>query len=201
MEDPRSKEGDGRNGPTGQEGSPGAEEKGRVEIPVRDRRFWAGGEADDSHRKARPEPQMKEELPMTEGFTLKRRVNFVEVDLAGVMHFSNYYRLMEEAESGFWRSLGMGLLTGDGSRGLNWPRVSTSCRYFAPIRFDDELELKLRVAGVGEKCVRYEVDFLHAGRRVAHGKMTVICCAAGLRDGSFESIPIPDAVRSRLTAC
>ena len=32
-------------------------------------------------------------------FTLKRTVQFAETDMAGVMHFSNYFRIMEETET------------------------------------------------------------------------------------------------------
>ena len=36
-------------------------------------------------------------------FTIKRRVQFSETDMAGIMHFANYFRLMEEVEHAFLR--------------------------------------------------------------------------------------------------
>ena len=39
-------------------------------------------------------------------FKATRQVEFSETDMAGIMHFSNFFRFMETAEHGFYRSLG-----------------------------------------------------------------------------------------------
>ena len=49
------------------------------------------------------------EQMMSNEFVITRRVQFVETDLAGVLHFSNYYRYMEEVECAFWRDRGLGV--------------------------------------------------------------------------------------------
>ena len=38
-----------------------------------------------------------------------RQIEFVETDMAGIMHFSNFFRLMESAETSFFRSLDLPL--------------------------------------------------------------------------------------------
>jgi acyl-CoA thioesterase FadM len=50
---------------------------------------------------------------------------------------------------------------------VGWPRVSCACEFIGPIRFEDELELRLRVTRLGEKSFSYEVDFMLNGRRMA----------------------------------
>ena len=35
-----------------------------------------------------------------------RRVEFAETDMAGIVHFSNFFRMMEATEHAFFRSLG-----------------------------------------------------------------------------------------------
>ncbi len=40
------------------------------------------------------------------GFRYARRVQFAETDLAGIMHSSNFFRYMEEAEHALWRAAG-----------------------------------------------------------------------------------------------
>ena len=69
--------------------------------------------------------------------SIQRRVEFYETDMAGIVHFSNFFRFMEACEHAFLRSLdhelhGMldGLETG-------WPRVNATCDYRAPARFGD----------------------------------------------------------------
>jgi len=88
------------------------------------------------------------------------------------------------------------LVAGVGRGETSWPRVATSCEYFAPVRFDDELELALRVVKLGWKSVTYEVEFRCAGKRIALGRMTAVYCTIA-RD-QFQSRPIPDSVRAKL---
>lgn len=133
---------------------------------------------------------------MQNEFVIRRRVQFSETDMAGVMHFAAYYRLMEEAEHAFWRSVGLSVMTEDAGRLIGWPRRATSCEYFAPVRFEDELELALTIAELGEASVTYEVEFRCRGGRVALGRMTVVCCTT--RNGEFQPIPIPDSLRRQL---
>jgi len=131
-------------------------------------------------------------------FTLTRRVQFAETDMAGILHFSNYYRLMEEAEHAFHRSLGLSVVMEYDGVPIGWPRVATSCEYSSPARFEEELEVRLRVASLGEKSLTYEVEFSSGGRRVAVGRMTAVCCA--MREEAFEPVPIPRLFRERIEA-
>jgi acyl-CoA thioester hydrolase len=131
-------------------------------------------------------------------FTTTRRVQFAETDMAGIVHFSQFFRYMEECEHAFFRSLGLSVSMQHDGRHLGWPRVAASCEYAGPVRFEDEVELKLRVAKVGDKSFTYEVEFLLAGRRVALGKTTSVCCV--LADGKMNAIPIPADIRAKFTS-
>ena len=129
-------------------------------------------------------------------FTIRRRVQFADTDMAGVLHFSNYFRYMEEVEHAFWRSLDLTVYLRDADPHLSWPRVATGCEYFAPVHFEDEVDLVLRVTKVGEKSLSFEVEFLRGGKRCAAGRVTAVCCAT--RPGSFDPTPIPAAIRAKL---
>lgn len=133
---------------------------------------------------------------MAAEFTSVHLVQFSETDLAGIMHFSNFFRLMEEVEHAFFRSLGFSVSMQHDDVRIGWPRVSASCEFFGPVKFEDQVTLKLRIVRVGEKSLSYEVEFLVGDRRVALGKTTSVCCAVG---DAMRSIPIPAAIRSRLT--
>ena len=134
---------------------------------------------------------------MPSEFSILRRVQFAETDMAGIVHFSNYFRMMEEVEHAFFRSLGLSVAMQYEGMHVGWPRVSVSCDYFGPVRFEQEVELRLRVARLGEKSFNYEVDFLVDGRRMALGKTTSVCCE--LRpDGTMRSIAIPSSIREKI---
>lgn len=134
-------------------------------------------------------------MPAT--FSIHRRVQFAETDMAGVAHFSSYFRWMEEVEHAFFRSVGLSVAMKHDGMEIGWPRVSTSCEYSGPVRFEDELELRLRVTKVGGKSLSYEVDFLKGNQRVALGKLTSVCCTT-TADGTFMAIAIPAEIRAKL---
>ena len=130
--------------------------------------------------------------------TIKRRIQFHDTDMAGVVHFANYFRMMEEVEHAFFRALGLSVIMTHEALEIGWPRVAASCEYFGPLKFEDEVELIMRVTNVGEKSFNYEVEFQWEGRRVALGKMTSVCCE--MLDSGMRSIPIPPGIRKKLEA-
>lgn len=133
---------------------------------------------------------------MSAPFTMTRRVLFHETDLAGVMHFSNYFRLMEEVEHAWWRALGRSVHQVSDAEVMSWPRVSASCQFNAPVQFEDELELRLTVAEVGTKSLTMRVDFAHGGDLVASGEMRSVCCR--MEGGRFKAVTIPAELREKL---
>lgn len=137
-----------------------------------------------------------DDVMSSNAFTMTRRVQFAETDAAGVLHFANYFRMMEEVEHAFWRSLGHSVWFYDGDEVISWPRVHCTCEYAAPVKFEDELSLTFRVARLGERLVTFETEFHLDGRRIAVGRTKAVCCA--IRDGDFRSIVVPDNVRSVL---
>ena len=55
-------------------------------------------------------------------FKATRRVEFSDTDMAGIMHYSNFFRFMETAEHGFYRSLGFSVVMQEIDPRLGWPR-------------------------------------------------------------------------------
>ena len=134
---------------------------------------------------------------MSEPFRITRQVQFAETDMAGVLHFSNYFRLMEEVEHAWWRSLGLSVYMTDNARPkISWPRVNVSCEYAAPARFEDVLELRHRITRIGDKSIDHEIEFHHDGKRIALGKMTTVCCA--MTAAGFQAVTIPAEIRAKL---
>lgn len=130
---------------------------------------------------------------MAAAYTHVRTIEFVETDLAGIVHYSNYFRFMESAETAFLRSLGFALH--DPEADYAWPRVQVSCRFERPARFADELETRLYVAQVGRSSVEYGFDLSVGGRRIAQGGYTVVHTQ---RERS--AVALPDGLRARLVA-
>ncbi len=118
--------------------------------------------------------------------------------MAGVMHFSNYFRWMEEVEHAFFRSMDMSVVQPHDGATVSWPRVHVSCEYLAPLRFEDVVEVQLTITDVREKSVTYEASFMSKGVRTARGRVKMVCCQ--MKDHQFTSIRIPDFIREKFEA-
>lgn len=140
---------------------------------------------------------------MPSEFRLTRIVEFSETDMAGIMHFSNFFRWMEACEAGFYRSLGLPLISFVPGSVVGWPRISASCQYKAPLRFNDTVEVRLLIKEVRTRAVIYLFQFRQVidGRVLpaimAQGEIVAVCVTSDLT-GKMVAQPIPGEVRARL---
>jgi YbgC/YbaW family acyl-CoA thioester hydrolase len=130
-------------------------------------------------------------------FRTRRRIEFVDTDMAGIVHFSNFFRFMEAAEVDFLRDLGLSVVLEWEGQPIGFPRVSASCDYLKPARFQDVLEITVSVRRVGEKSVTYGFEFSKDSADIARGQVTCVCCRR-LADHHYESMVIPPGIRAAL---
>jgi YbgC/YbaW family acyl-CoA thioester hydrolase len=131
-------------------------------------------------------------------FKLMRRVEFSETDMAGIVHFANFFRYMEAAEHEFFRSLGFSIHTLIDGREYGWPRVAASCEYVSPLKFEDQFEIHLRVREKKSKSIGYAFVFRGSdGREVARGALTVVCVQRDA-SGRMRAVEIPAAVAEQI---
>ena len=129
-------------------------------------------------------------------FVAYRQVEFAQTDMAGIVHFANFYRWMEEAEHEFFRAHGLKIMERQAHGPyIGWPRVSCSCRYEAPAKHGDKIEIRVSVERVGFKSVSFHHEIWSGGRRLATGKMKIACCLCHA-DGTLVSIEIPAEFRT-----
>ncbi|MEX2141545.1 MAG: thioesterase family protein [Pirellulales bacterium] len=130
-------------------------------------------------------------------FRTTRRVEFRDTDMAGIMHFSAFFTVLESVEHEFLRSLGLSVVTSDTKGQLGWPRVSASCDFKGAVKFEDQLDIELVIARLGEKSVTYQFTVDHAGRRVAEGKIVAVCCRMS-HGQPLQGIAIPKVMVEKL---
>jgi len=138
---------------------------------------------------------------MSYEFKAVRRVEFSETDMAGIVHYSNFFRYMETAEHGFFRSLGHSVVMDQFEPPMGWPRVHAECDYRQPLRFEDEVEIHLLVSGKKSKSLNYLFKFRKlngpAPVEVARGALTVVCVTKQA-DGKFTAANIPPAFADQI---
>lgn len=132
-------------------------------------------------------------------FRTSKRVEFGDTDMAGIVHFANFFRYMEAAECEFLRARGLSVKLDWEGQAIAFPRVSAACDYVSPARFEDVLDIAVAVERIGAKSVTFGFEFSRGGGVIARGKVTSVCCRV---DGEhrLEAIAIPASYRARLQA-
>jgi YbgC/YbaW family acyl-CoA thioester hydrolase len=134
-------------------------------------------------------------------FRVTRRVEFSETDMEGIMHFSNFFKFMETAEHGFFRSMGYSVVLSRNGLDLCLPRVHAECDYLAPLRFEDEVQVHLLVEKKGSRSLTSQFHFHRVNGAqpllVAQGRLTVVCAARN-KDGTLKAVPFPRNLAERI---
>lgn len=127
---------------------------------------------------------------------IRRLVQFHETDMAGIVHFSWFFRYMEEAEHALWREAGLTIATVGEETGF--PRLAASCEYHAPLHFQEELDVWIGVSAITRRTIRYAFVMTRGPTRIASGSTTIVCVSR--RKGEpMKAIDIPPDVRSRFS--
>ena len=133
----------------------------------------------------------------TREFILHRRVQFYETDVAGIVHFSWFFRYMEEAEHALWREAGLSIHPPGAE--IGWPRVAASFDFNRALRFEDEFDIRLRIADITRKTIRYACLLTKDDEPIATGELT-IACVRKRPDEPMKAIDIPEEIAKRLMA-
>jgi acyl-CoA thioester hydrolase len=134
---------------------------------------------------------------MATAFVTTRRVEFSDTDAAGMMHFAAFFRMMEQAEHDLLRSVGLSVVMHEAAGQISWPRVAAKCDFQAAVRFEEVLQIDVRIARLGERSITYAHRFSREGKQLAAGEITAVCCriTAGAPP---ESMPIPATFAEKL---
>lgn len=126
-------------------------------------------------------------------FEWSRPIEFYETDLAGIAHFSNFYRWMESAEHAFLRQKGITLHDGE----IGWPRVNASADFKKPIKFGDLVRVSVCVAEIKTRSIRYTFEFRVNEDDAIHatGEVTSVCVDLS----TMKAVEIPEEIREGLS--
>ncbi len=133
---------------------------------------------------------------MPDPFRHRVRVRFNECDPQGVVFYANYLMYVDVAMTEFWRDAAGGYAPMVAS-GTDVMVAEATLRYRESARFDDELDIRMRVTRIGTTSVVIGFAF----ERVADGTVLV---EGELRqvfvDGTtYEKREMPERIREGLT--
>lgn len=139
---------------------------------------------------------------MTHTISIKRQVEFYETDMAGIVHFSNYFRWMEAAEAAFFRTLQIPITKREEVIISGWPKVNATCCFKAPLHFNDEVEIVLAVREIKNHSLCYTFQFykIQCDKRteVATGEMTTVYTKFNILENSMSASLIEAEFREEI---
>jgi len=126
----------------------------------------------------------------------RRRMEFADTDMAGIVHFARFFVFMETAEHRFREALGHPVSwTGEDGVPLTWPRVAATCDYRRPARCGDELEIRTRIVDRGTSSLTFAFTFRRGDEILAEGRLTSVCCRL---EPTVHAVPIPPDLASAI---
>ena len=89
-------------------------------------------------------------------FAHRQRVRFGETDLQGVVYYANYLLFAEVGRIAYLRHLGVVYERDLLARNVDFTIGEARVRYHAPLRFDDEYDIKVRVGDIRHSSWAFE---------------------------------------------
>lgn len=83
------------------------------------------------------------------------RVIFGDTDQMGVVYYANYLRFFESARADYWRSLGRTYKDLEDAQ-VAMPVIEAHCNYKKPARYEDVLEVDIRVGEMRTASMRFD---------------------------------------------
>lgn len=121
------------------------------------------------------------EIPETEPFEWPIRVYYEDTDAQGVVYYANYFRFMERARTEWLRALGVNQEHMLREERRMFVVTRTELEFVVPARFNDELVVTARLAGLGRATFDIEQNIYRNSRD------GTLCCRGGVRAALLDA--------------
>jgi acyl-CoA thioester hydrolase len=128
-------------------------------------------------------------------FSLPVRVYWEDTDAGGVVYYANYLRFMERARSEWLRELGFEQDQLRDEQGIVFVVRRVGIDYLAPARFNDLLDVSVRLVEAGRASIDVEQEITAGPTRLACASVRLVCVDAA----RFKPARIPAALLQQIT--
>lgn len=131
-------------------------------------------------------------------FAYERRIRRHETDATQLLQSANYFRLMEECECAFLRSLDLTFFIPEDD--LIFPRVNVSCNVLHPLRSGDLVTIELIIKRLGVSSMTFSYLFLNRQEvHVADGEISIVSCVHNSDTEQLKPVPLRREMKERLS--
>src|SRR3954465_2281522 len=104
------------------------------------------------------------DLPAPASVVLRRRIEWMDTDAAGIYHWTTVFRLAEAAEAALHTALGIADFTFGAP-----PRIKVEASFARSVRFNDPVDVELAVTALGRTSVEYRLAVRSGGATAPAG--------------------------------
>jgi acyl-CoA thioester hydrolase len=126
-------------------------------------------------------------------FVHRLRVRYGECDPQGIVFNANYLLYFDVAFTELWRAA-VGPWQEMVEHGVDAVVADARLRFHAPARFDDELQLRARIAKLGATSITTDIDVVRDEQTLVAGTLRHVCVSAA----TWQKIELPQWVRDGL---
>ncbi|MFY9234136.1 MAG: thioesterase family protein [Fimbriimonadaceae bacterium] len=120
------------------------------------------------------------------------RIRYGETDQMGHAYYANYLYWFEQARGAWCRARGFTYKSLE-AKGYFLPVVEVHVRYRGEVRYDDEIEVRVKVTEIKRAAIRFEYEIVNDGKLVTEGYTWHV-----LMGKERKAISIPPEVRQML---
>lgn len=124
----------------------------------------------------------------------KIRIRYSECDAQGIVFNAHYLNFFDIALTELWRGAFGGYQKAVEEYGADVVVAEATVKYLAPVRFDDEVDLVLKVARLGNTAMTCAIAIELEGEVAAKGEIRHVY----ITPETHQKTPMPDGVRTRL---
>jgi acyl-CoA thioester hydrolase len=122
------------------------------------------------------------------------RVRWAEVDRQGVVFNAHYLMYCDVAVTEYWRAVGCPYPSAFLERGVDTFVVKATLEYHRPARFDDALDVLVRVARIGRSSLRVLFEIHRGEEHLVSGDLVYVVAAVETN----ASTPVPPFLREAI---
>lgn len=127
-------------------------------------------------------------------FFHRLRVRWVEVDRQGIVFNGHYLMYFDVGVTEYYRAIGLPYPDGLEQHGTDLFVKKAEIEYHAPARYDDELDIGVRVPRLGRSSFEFLVEVYRGADLLVGGRLVYVNADPGTR----KSSPVPAFLRTAI---
>ncbi|NLS67399.1 acyl-CoA thioesterase [Bradyrhizobium brasilense] len=126
------------------------------------------------------------------------RVRYSEVDAQAVVFNAHYLTYFDTAITEYFRALGYDYLSEVARTGIDFHTVKSVVEYKAPIRFDEDIEVCVRVAKIGRSSINLALAIFAKGSDDLRATGEIIWVATDQK--THQSVAVTEDLRALIAS-